>query len=78
MRHYNLHSFIREFRTKAKFYSSGPDCSKLRTSLVNVSLKFQMLTEIYHYFLLKTCEKLHFSTKNISVFDYKVVKHLTS
>ena len=36
-------------------------------------------------FLLKICEKLlqcksfsHFSNKNISVFGYKVIKHLTS
>ena len=38
---------------------SGPDCSKLTTSLVNVSLKFQMLiSQIHQYFLLKKCEKL--------------------
>ena len=66
--------------------SPGPGCSKLTTSLVNVSLKFQMLiSEICHYFLLKKCEKLlhakaslTFSTKNFSVFGYKFVKHLTS
>ena len=61
--------------------------------LVNVSLKFQMLiSENRQYFLLKKCEKLlqckislifakasHImSTKNISVFGYKVVKDLTS
>ena len=65
---------------------SGPSCSKLTTSLVNVSLKFQMLiSNIHQYFLLKKCEKLlqcksfsHFFNKNISVFGYKVVKHLTS
>ena len=40
-------------------YQSGPGCSKLTTSLVNVSLKFQMLiSEICQYFLLKKCEKL--------------------
>ena len=58
------------------------------TSLVNISLKFQtLISEISQYFLLKKCEKLLqkstkasliFSTKNISVFGYKVVKHLTS
>ena len=38
---------------------SGPSCSKLTTSLVNVSLKFQMLiSNIRQYFLLKKCEKL--------------------
>ena len=65
---------------------SGPGCSKLTTSLVNVSLKFQMLiSEICQYFLLTKCEKLlqcksfsHFVNKKISVFGYKVVKHLTS
>ena len=32
----------------------GPGCSKLTTSLVNVSLKFQMLiSQIHQYFLLK-------------------------
>ena len=64
----------------------GPGCSKLMTSLVNETLKFQMLiSQICHYFLLKKCEKLlqcksfsHFFNKNFSVFGYKVVKHLTS
>ena len=66
--------------------SSGPGCSKLTTSLVNVSLKFQMLiSQICQYFLLKKCEKLlhcksfsHFFNKKFSVFGYKVIKHLTS
>ena len=65
---------------------TGPGCSKLTTSLVYVSLKFQtLISEIRQYFLLKKYEKLlhcksfsHFFNKNISVFDYKVVKHLTS
>ena len=50
-------------------YISGPGCSKLKTLLVNFSLKFQMLiSEICHYFfvekmreafaVLKKCEKL--------------------
>ena len=65
----------------------GPGCSKLTTSLVNVSLKFQtLISEIRHYYLLKKCEKLlqcksfshFFPEKNFSVFGYKVVKHLTS
>ena len=70
------------------WWRSGLGCSKLTTSLVNISLKFQtLISEIFQYFLLKKCEKLlHcsakasliFSTKNISVFGYKVVKHLTS
>ena len=38
---------------------SGPGCSKLTTSLVNVSFKFQtLISEICLYFLLKKCEKL--------------------
>ena len=64
----------------------GPSCSKLTTSLVNVSLKFQtFISQICQYILLKKYEKLlhcksfsHFFNKNISVFGYKVVKYLTS
>ena len=38
-------------------YKSGPSCSKLTTSLVNVSLKFQtLILQIHCYFLLKKCE----------------------
>ena len=66
--------------------TTGHGCSKLTTSLVNVSLKFQtLISEICQYILLKKCEKLlhcksfsHFFNKNISVFGYKVIKHLTS
>ena len=65
--------------------TSGPSCSKLTTSLVNVWLKFQtLISHICQYFLSKKFEKLlqckrlsHFSTENITVFLYKVVKHLT-
>ena len=65
-------------------YRSGPGCSKLATSLVNVSLKFKMLiSEICQYFLLKKYEKLlhcksfsHFCNKNISGFGYKKRKTL--
>ena len=54
----------------------GPGCSKLTTSLVNVSLKFQtLISQICQYFLLKKCEKLlqcksfsHFFNKKISVY----------
>ena len=77
----------------------GPGCSKLTTSLDNVSLNFQkLISQIYQYFWLKKCEKLlhcksfsqnvrsfciakaslMFSTKNFSVFGYKVVKHVKS
>ena len=38
---------------------SGPGCSKLTTSLVNDSLKFQtLISQICQYFWLKKCEKL--------------------
>ena len=60
---------------------SGSGCSKLTRSLVNVSLKFQMLiSQICQHFLLKKYEKLlsFFSTKNICVFGNKVVKDLKS
>ena len=53
------------------FKTCGPGCSKLTTSLVNVSLKFQtLISEIRHYFLLKNVRSfciakvsLTFSTK---------------
>ena len=54
-----LHNML----TLDKFYMqrriSGPGCSKLTTSLVNDSLKFQtLISQICQYFLLKKCEKL--------------------
>ena len=37
-----------------KLTQTGPGCSKLTTSLVNVLLKFQtLISEIRQYFLLK-------------------------
>ena len=84
---------------KILLYQPEPGCSKLTTSLVNVSLKFQrLISNVRQYFLLKKSEKMqkllslfnknvrsfcsaenfsHFFNKNISVFRYKVVKHLT-
>ena len=39
--------------------TTGPGCSKLTTSLVNVLLKFQtLISQISRYFLLKKCVKL--------------------
>ena len=66
--------------------TSGPGCSKLTTLLVNVLLKFQtLISQICQYFLLKNVRSfciakasLTFSIKNIGVFGYKVVKHVTS
>ena len=44
----------------------GPGCSKLMTSLVNETLKFQtLISQICQYFLLKKCEKL-LQCKNFS------------
>ena len=61
-------------------------CSKLTTSLVNVSLNFQkLISQICQYFLLKKVRSfciakasLIFFNKNFSVLGYKVVKLLTS
>ena len=42
------------FSINKRFCFSGPGCSKLTTSLVNVSLNFQKLNSlIWQYFLLK-------------------------
>ena len=66
---------------KTLIWLSGPSCSKLTTSLVNVSLNFQkLISETCRYCWLRKCEQasLIFSTKNFNVFGYKVAKHLTS
>ena len=54
--------------------TSGPGCSKLTVSLVNVSLIFQtFISEICQYFLLKKCEKLlHCLQKRLSFFQQKI------
>ena len=68
-------------------WTSGPGCSKLTTSLVNVSLNLQtLISQICQFFFVEkmweafAMQKLlsFFSTKNFSVFGYKVVKHLTT
>ena len=53
---------------------SGPSCSKLTTSLVNVLLKFQtLISSIRQYFLLKKCEKLlQCSAKASHIFSTKI------
>ena len=66
--------------------SPGPGCSKLTMLLVKGSLKFQtLISQIPQYFFWKNVRSfciakasLIFSTKLISVFGYKVAKHLTS
>ena len=66
-------------------YNPGASCSKLTTSLVNVSLKFQtQILQIQYDFLLKKCESLlqysqiFSKKKNNSVFDNVVSTYLTS
>ena len=55
---------------------SGPSCSKLKTSLVNVSLKFQtLISEIRQYSLLKNCVKL-LHCKTFSPFLLKISVYL--
>ena len=54
-----LNRFYRILTSPTTFYLQrpGPSCSKLTTSLVNVSLKFQtLILQIHCYFLLKKCE----------------------
>ena len=49
----------RRLTFKAQSLCSGLGCSKLTTSLVNETLKFQtLISQICQYFLLKKCEKL--------------------
>ena len=46
-------------QTNSFYKRSGPGCSKVTKSLVNVSLKFQtLISHICQYFLLKKIEKL--------------------
>ena len=53
-------------------WRSGPSCSKLTTSLVNDSLKFQtLISQICQYFLLKKCEEL-LQCKSFSHFVNKI------
>ena len=74
---------LSRFRVVSLFGISRPGCSKLMTSLVNDSLKFQtLISQIGQYFLLKKCEKLlSFFLQKISVYlviKCKTLKELTS
>ena len=68
------------------FRKPGPGCSKLTMSLVHVWFIFQTLrlkyANIFSYFNVRSfCNSkasLIFSTKNISIFGYKVIKYLMS
>ena len=57
-----------------KLSKLGPGCSKPTASLVNVSLKFQMLkSELRHYYLSKKCEKLlHREVQKLLIFKFSV------
>ena len=59
---------------------TGPSCSKLTKSLVNIPLNFQQLiSQICQHFWWKKLRSFSNSfNKNISAFGYKVIKHLTS
>ena len=49
--------------------TAGPGCSKLTTSLVNVTLKFQMLiSQIFQYFLLKKNVRIFCTAKASLIF----------
>ena len=55
---------------------TGNGCSKLTTSLVNETLKFQLLiSQICQYFLLKKSEKL-LQCKSFSHFLTKILVYL--
>ena len=54
-----LSRYLKLLQYASLFQHPGPGSSELTTSLVNVSLKFQMLiSQICQYFLLKKFEKL--------------------
>ena len=55
-------------------YSPGPGCSKLKTSLVNVSLNFQkLISQICQYFFV---EKMGGVQKLLSFFKQKISEYL--
>ena len=71
---------IRDGRTlgiMVKISIPGAGCSKLTTSLVNVSLKFQMLmSQIHLYFLLKKMCEAFAVQKLLSFFQQKISVYL--
>ena len=81
---------LSQYHTTAMCYklkTTGPSCSKLTTSLVNVSLKFQtLILQIHCYFLLKKCENpLHckgfshfFNRKNVRILCTAKDSHIFS
>ena len=72
------HSFYRLIRETNGQIQIGTSCSKLTTSLVNVSLKFK--TKYFKstvYFLLEKCEK-SFALQKIFTFKKKIYKKQTN
>ena len=54
-----VNELMQLFILAPRSHTSGPGCSKLTMSLVNVLLNFQkLMSRICQYFLLKKCEKL--------------------
>ena len=74
---YEKNGRIQSPQTDAITCTTGPGCSKLTTSLVNISLKFQTLIfQIRQHFLLKKCENLFALQKLLSFFQQKISVYL--
>ena len=59
------------------FKSTGAGCSKLTTSLVNVSLKFKtLILQIHCYSLLEKCENVLQCKRFSHVFQQKILAYL--
>ena len=58
---------------KGKFATSGPGCSKLTTSLVNETLKFQtLISQICQYFFVEKMRDAFAVQKLLSFFQHKI------
>ena len=76
----------KQWHYRSQYNTSGAGCSKLTTSLINVSLKFKtLILQIHCYFCWKnvrifcSAKNSHiFPTKHSSVFDHLVGIYLTS
>ena len=59
------------------FLFSGSDCSKLKTSLVKVSLKLQLLiSELHSYFFFENILEAFALQKLLSFFQQKIYAYL--
>ena len=69
--------FLDFVSSTASKYNSGPGCSKLTTSLVNVLLKFQTsISNICQYFLLKKMCEAFAVQKLLTFFPQKILVFL--